>query len=822
MLLKEQGQNIGSKIDKVVLAVDNRIIEHFSRFLYESPYKAVEELVVNGFDAFAESVRVYTPGPYTSDKVLVWDNGNSMSVDGLKQLWLIANSPKNNGNRIIERKNKKRQIIGKFGIGKLASYALGKSISHLCKHNNKYYLITVDYDKIDPAKRVPGNSESISPTRPIEEPVYYLNKEVALRVVHELFDNPPPSIQEMFDAETWTLAVVENLRNDDLPVGRLMWILGNGMPLRPDFMVRVNEEEVRSKLAKQAQLVWTLGSEIVVDAIKNRWRKLDLPNPTFGKKIDLNPAQPDQAVHYVDFGHLGRIWGQIRMFDDSLLKYRAAENGRSHGFFLMVRGRLINPDDDKLYVAEPSYQTFYRSQFVIHADRLDIDLLADRQRLRQDALSIDELQELQRTLMGITRIAVEERDEVREESTSTISRLPVSSRMYYRSPLNALLLKMPLEIQNVFDFASARIDRRPLGRDRNISELATTDGAFYVNTTHPYYEAVQDFVGQSKTGRKLLRTLELFAVSETLFEGYLYDIGMSSEYVENVMAWRDGLFRQLASVHNEIPGIVEEMERMSYVGGHNFERAVSKVFEKMGFRTSVDGGSGRKDILVLATIGIESYRFIIEAKGSKNAIDNKTAGVSQVVRHRNDVGASHAVIVARRFSGFNRKISDDVAIIGECREIGGVSIMETDAIAKLHAAVVDFGYSLPLLQDVLFAIESPEEKMERISKLANPLKDFDYQAVLEEIWRRQGSEAENEPVPYRSVFQQGQWKGQMNFEEFQRRLTALETLAAGRMSLNLTANEIYLRQSPEVVVTHAQKSLVGKGFSSEKKVAEEE
>lgn len=737
-----------------------------------------------------------------------------MSVDGLKQLWLIANSPKNEGNRTIERNDKKRQVIGKFGIGKLASYALGKSISHLCKHDNQYYLITVDYDKIDPETRIHGSFESISPTSPLEEPVYCLDKDVAHQVFHELFDNPPSAIRQMFDAETWTLAVVENLRSPDLPVGRLMWILGNGMPLRPDFRVRVNEDKVRSKLAKTAQLGWTFGSKNVVDAIKNRWRTSDLPDPTFGTKSGLDPAQPDKAVGYVDFDHLGRVWGQIRMFDNSLLKYRSTENGRSHGFFLMVRGRLINPDDDKLYIVEPSYQTFYRSQFVIHADRLDVDLLADRQRLRKEALSIKELEKLQRTLMGITRSAVEDRDEKREESASAISRLPVASRMYYRSPLNALLLNMPLEDQHAFDFTNAKIDRRPLGRDKSISVLAAKEGAFHVNTTHPYYEVVNNLAGQSKTGRHLLQTLELFAVSETLFEGYLYDIGMSSEHVEDVAAWRDGLLRQLATAHDESSGVVEEMKRMSYLGGRGFEEAVSRVFEEMGFLANVDGSAGKKDILVVATIGNESYNFIIEAKGSRRKIDNKTAGVSQAMRHRRDVKADHAIIVARRFGGFAKRGSGEIAIMGEC-QAAGVSIMETDAIAEMHAAVEEFGYPLTLLRDILFTIESPEEKMKRIGRLANPLKDFDYQAVLEEIWRRQETEAENEPVPYRSVWQQGQWKNEeMDYKEFQRRLTALETLAAGRIFLNTRAREIYLKQSPTVIVEHAQRALAGRGFSA--------
>lgn len=817
VLLKQRGEAVGQEIDKIVLTVDNRIIEHFSRNLYESPYKAIEELVVNGFDAFAESVRVYTPGPFVTDKVLVWDNGSSMSVEGLKQLWWIANSPKNNENRTISRNNKRRQVIGKFGIGKLASYAVGKSISHLCKHDGNYYLITVDYNKIDPANKTTKSRSAISSDTPLEEPVYQLTKDDAQNLFRELFDHPPASLQEMFNATTWTLAVVEDLRKGDLPVGRLMWILGNGMPLRPDFAVSVNDQAVHSKLDKISQTDWNLGSKPVVDAIESHWRTLvesdGLAAVKFDKEIDLDPARPGELVPYAEFGRLGRVWGHIRIFDDSLLKYRTADNGRSHGFFLMVRGRLINPDNDKLYGAEPSFQTFFRSQFVIHADALDADLLADRQRLRQDASSIDELRELQRALMGITRVEVEKKDAEHDKSASTMSRLPVSSRLYYRSPLNALLLKMPLPVETVFDFNNTTIDRLPLGENVTISELAPTEGAFHVNIMHPYYKAIHDVAGQSKVGRELLRTVDLFAVAEKLLEGYLHDIGIPDEYVDNVMEWRDGLLRQLARLYSSATDVIAEMERTSYVGHSAFERAIASVFADMGFRARRDGRPGRKDVLVLATVGRDSYSFTVEAKGSGYEIDNAKAAIGQAARHREDVGADWAIVVARRFSGFHSQKTHDAAVIGECRAAGRVCIVETEALAAIHGAVQKFGYPLLLLRDVLRDIESPVEKMERITTLARPLEDFDYLSLLEEIWRRQREEAEGEPVPFRSVHQQGQWKGKIAFDEFRCRLTALDTLAAGRMLLDLNANEVYLKQSPQIIVDQATRSLQGKGFS---------
>ena len=61
--IRERTQDLGEQVDEVVLQVDYQIIEHFSENLYDSPNKAIEELVANGFDAFATAVHVYHAGP---------------------------------------------------------------------------------------------------------------------------------------------------------------------------------------------------------------------------------------------------------------------------------------------------------------------------------------------------------------------------------------------------------------------------------------------------------------------------------------------------------------------------------------------------------------------------------------------------------------------------------------------------------------------------------------------------------------------------------------------------------------------------------------
>lgn len=801
-------------VGEVVLQVDYQIIEHFSEHLYDSPNKAVEELVANSFDAFATEVRVFTPGPYTANRVIVWDNGESMNVEGLQQLWWIAKSPKLNGDRLEVREGRTRKIIGKFGIGKLASYSVGAVISHICRHLGEYYLVSVDYGQIEGTE----GTSPVSSQNPIRAPVVQLQQEQAVELVKGLFDTPPPSIDSMLNGSSWTFAVIEELKVNDLSSGRLMWVLGNGMPLRPDFAIKVNEDKVESKLHKQATTHWTFGSKEVVDAVGNRWddavtREGILPIVEFGSRVGLDPNASAEEIPFARFAHLGLVWGHVRLFDETLLRYRAADHGRSHGFFLVVRGRLLNPDDEQLFLPDPSFQTFYRSQFILHADDLDDSLLADRQRLRKDELVVQELELLQRALAGIARTTVEARDDERETSQSTRSILPVSSRTYFRDPLNALLLKAPVEDVSDFNPVTVGVERRHLGETGRISEVAMKEGEFHVNTGHPYYNVLAKRAGQSRAAREFLRTFDLFAISERLLEGHLLDIGFPEDDVTEIVEWREGLFRQLANSYDKVPEIVAEMHRTSHVGGREFEKALQGVLRAMGFSAHHDGDTGKKDILVFATVGPESYDFIVEAKGSKGDISNEAAKVGAAANHRDRVGADHAVVVARRFAGFGIGRDDnDAAVYQECRATGDVSIMEVEALEEIYLAITKFSYPLPLLRDIFTTLETPAEKLVRIRGLTKPAEGFDYSDLLDRIWQRQGGVASDDVVAYRSIFQESRWKEEgMDFPEFQRRLVALDTLAAGRISMNTTREHVYLRQSPDLILGQIENSLRGEG-----------
>ena len=412
--------------------------------------------------------------------------------------------------------------------------------------------------------------------------------------------------------------------------------------------------------------------------------------------------------------------------------------------------------------------------------------------------------------MGIARAKIEAMDEASEDEESARSALPVRSRTYYRGPLNALALHAPTEHVASFDPLNVTVERQPLGEENAISVVNFPDSALQVNSSHPYYAVLEQRAGQSKTGREFLRTVDLFAVAERLLEGHLLEVGFQSDEVSAVMEWRDGLFRGLAKSYEEGPEVVQEMRRLSYSGGTAFEVAVAKVFGDMGFVARHAGGSGQEDVLVMATVGPESYSFVVEAKGSGRSISNDAAEVSAAARHRDSAEAQYAVIIAREFVAFDN-LGDQSAVYQECASTGGVALMTVDSLARIHGAVTRFSYPLASIKDIVTTLEPSERKLAKVRALEEPESGFDFGALLDQIWARQQDEAAGSVVPYRAVYQQEGWKGRFEFADFQRRLIALETFAAGRIQVNQQSEVVHLRQAPELIRDQIERALHGLG-----------
>ena len=139
-MANEEFVSLGQEIDTIDVRISRRIIQLFSEGLYSSPHKAIEELVSNSFDADAQNVHVVLSSDLTDSHatLVVIDDGEGMDVNTLKEHWIIGRST-----RRSKASKSGRKPIGKFGIGKLATYVLAERLTHICKSDGEFFACQV-------------------------------------------------------------------------------------------------------------------------------------------------------------------------------------------------------------------------------------------------------------------------------------------------------------------------------------------------------------------------------------------------------------------------------------------------------------------------------------------------------------------------------------------------------------------------------------------------------------------------------------------------------------------------------------------------------
>ncbi len=117
--------------DKIYFNFSYFALKLLGKGLYNNPWNAIAELVANGLDAQATSVKLYIN---MSDKkhstIEIFDNGTGMDYDDLAEKYVFMGKDKRQDKNISE--DIRNSYMGRKGIGKLAALYLSK----------KYYLIT--------------------------------------------------------------------------------------------------------------------------------------------------------------------------------------------------------------------------------------------------------------------------------------------------------------------------------------------------------------------------------------------------------------------------------------------------------------------------------------------------------------------------------------------------------------------------------------------------------------------------------------------------------------------------------------------------------
>lgn len=764
----------GDETEQIDVRLSYRIVRLFSEGLYASPNKAIEELVANSFDAGARQVAVFLPADFHDQgaTIVVLDDGEGMDATGLKQHWLIGKSLK----RDLATLPLGRQQIGKFGIGKLATYVLAHRLTHISKKEDKYYSTSMNFKMVDDR-----GEEEIEPKAPIKISLRELTEGQAKEALKDwtsttAFKNCELQLFGTGAAKSWTFAILSDLKPKvhEISRGRVAWVLRTALPLRDDFSICLDGVKLEpSKVGKGRIKKWILGKDIT---------ELAKPAPSeIEATEDKNQSTNSETRYALGNTSVGRITGYAEAYQD-LLTGKSDEIGRSYGFFVYVLGRLINEEDGHFGISpdELRHGTFGRVRIVVHMDGLDEHLQSDREHIRQGPVLID-AQNILRAIFNKIRPTVEKAVADEDPGVKLARNLAGSSASVSRRPIIEMA-RAVLEGKTKSKYVAVPASTTPAERDSLVAALearlqtpeafvsgvefifdATASlglavydaktGTLRINGFHPFVGAFYDQFSKSGSGLPL----DLLAMAEVLLEAQLYQAGYSQAHVDAIMLVRDQYLRDVAQSSGRRTALVVSKALQDARNDEDkLEVEVVAAFKSLGFDAARDGRRGKSDGIARAHLSADingnprNYSVSLEAKsktkdGKSKSVSAATVNVSLIASHRNEAQCEHAIVVGPSFAttkgdtaSITKQIDTDRELTKAKGEPKTITLITVDDLARLVRLAPIKGLGLLKIRNLFQSCRLPEECKNWVDQIESAkTKKQPHKEVIDTIYHLQ-------------------------------------------------------------------------------------
>ncbi len=771
------------QIDDIPVELSYTIVDLFSEDLYSSPNKAIEELVSNSFDAGAKKVHVLFAQDGAGDAAIaVIDDGQGMGPNELRQHWLIGKSNK----RELLSLPLGRKQIGKFGIGKLATYVLANCLKHISKIDGKYYSTSMDYRRIN--ERVDAH---VGAEEQIRIPLYELTAEGAKQEVtqwmeHHHFKATGIPLFGPDSPDSWTVTVLADLKPKarEIKDGKLRWVLRTALPMRPDFGIWLRGEKLQpSKINKKLLKRWVIGKDLVN---LNR-EKLKGTRRSFDKR------QSDVHKYGIRVPGLGRVTGYAEVYTEKLTEGKSEEIGRSHGFFVYVYERLINVNDDHFGIMsnELRHGTFACFRLVIYMDELDNALRSNRESIGESA-QLDVAREVLRGIFNVAHNAIEAHERGEKSGANLAGKLAASPASLSRRPIVELaravvkgdkkskylivphlapedqevfLTSLDQRAQDAKQFVTGvNIDPNSLSHDVMV-KFDTKLGRLQLNRAHPFVDTFRD----AFRGKGCGPALDALAMSEILVEAHLHSIGIEQEKIDKLLSMRDELLRDLAnnSGRSSASSVAEDLLNASN-NPESLEMNVVRAFTRLGFCARPIGGKDNPDGVAVATLSayqtrvIRAYKVSLEAKSTKSGrrkVSAKTVGISRIARHSNEHECDHALVIAPSFnaskhtSAIGREIRAEMdSAATSNKKTRTFTLIEIATLAHLVKLRPVKQLTLAKIRDLFQNCILPHESAAWVQEIQNmPVQDpLRHRKIIEAIGSLQKN-LDQQPVTYEAL-----------------------------------------------------------------------
>lgn len=697
----------GEVVNDIPVRMSYEIIRLFSEGLYQSPHKAVEELVANAYDAGAEHAWVFTArDEFPEDSLWVVDDGSGMDSHGFEVLWHVADPHKSTDPATgVDG----RVAIGQFGIGKLAAYVLAERLTHLSKRDDRYLLTSMDFTRV-------SEHHQWEQAEDIKVALRDLTESQAMDMLREIADRDDGQAcwSQLFGpaaCESWTAAALSEFKPlmDDFQEGTLNWVLRTGLPILSNFHIVLNGQELESpKVALEPLGTFPFGG---ADEEVEKLKEGGLPIEASADGVSIQ-------------GIPGVIRGSATVYTSALGGGKSDRYSRSYGIFVDVRKRIINLEDETFGLPAQNHAAWNRTVIQVEADGLSQFLQSSREGVRETRETRTLLQYLHEKFLRCRRTyeAYLDQQLVGDEIHRLVAEVPSpfmveplieavrrgvsdpNAQMFYmRRPAEGKATDPEAWVAE-FEHAAAdepisRIALAEAGRYAPVASYQPATRVLYVNEDHPF---VAHLIQQSRGDTPW----KLFGASELLLEAIVRAIGVAGQEAEQLLRYRDRVLRILLK---DEPTVIGDVLGLLAVAGTNrtaMERATGAAFQALGFDYERRGGSrGGPDGVLEAKLGVlpdtgqrTSFKLIFDSKTSAGAVPNAQVNFGAFHRFQEAEKADFAFAVADRYQG-EGDASSALNVEAEAERVTVLTTSDLERLLRLHAS---FGIPLSMMRE-LFA-----------------------------------------------------------------------------------------------------------------------
>jgi hypothetical protein len=726
-------ENMGVSVGEVTVSIGPQFLELFSEHLYSSANKTFEELVSNSWDAGASSVHIGMSADLSATDAAVWvlDNGVSMDEAGLEALWAVATSQKRTTAQSA------RPQIGKFGIGKLATYILADGLTYVCKAADGIVrAVTMDYRRIDEQK---GERLHIDPL-PLAVRTLDATQLAALlaafpggAAISDLvkdgvpaapadphyekeFQGPEPAADS--GSDTWTLAILTSLKDKgrEMQAGHIKRMLRYALPLGASLGIVFNGDPLHSiKVDADIDQEWVLDKSLGIVSVT--------VTDDDENERDFAVTESSDGTGLALAGLSGTVTGTVRLYTDRISGGKSEAVGSSNGFFVNVLGRVVNAEDPYFGLENLNHSAWAKFRATVRADGLDEDLAVSREGLLEtEALAI-----FRAFLLAVFNKARNAYDANLRANWPNVGQVLTDS--WGSVPLEPLRNAIKDGIASGAELASfidgsdvdadAEMKRIEAAKDENVADFISdvvledltaeaplvkyelSTHRVVVNRQHPFAQEH----GETHEQQLLLRDA---ALVDLLTQAYMTSLGIDPDILGQVADYREQSLRLIAQRRRRTGVQLGRMLVDATRFDKGLERAVGDALEYLGFSVRRLGQPGKTEGVAMAPVKptdgdadlATSFSFTYDAKSTGKArVKTSNVGVAGLVRHRKDENAEFTLVVAPDYeSGGLEK---------ECKE-QKVTPMRARDVARLLLVIATHGPVDLSRYQTLFSEHSPD------------------------------------------------------------------------------------------------------------------